>query len=268
MEPTWGPPGSCRPQMCPMLAPWTLLSGLVAFVTRIYNNCIDWLETCSATNTQTSFHNNLILLQNKLFPKTMIKSKYSNRKPWLLEALGTSIRHKNKGAAKPQIDLYIDGHKITESSETKFVGIFIDNNLAWKYHINYISGKIAKGIGIITKARRLLDKESSITLYYSFIYPYLWYCYYVWGNTFLLYLDKLYKMQKKIVRIIAGARPRIHSEPFFKKYEILNIAEINKYLIRRFIYHVHNKMYSLLCSLNPVFRIEVPFYGIICWAVV
>ena len=25
--PTWGPPGSCRPQLGPMLAPWTLLSG-------------------------------------------------------------------------------------------------------------------------------------------------------------------------------------------------------------------------------------------------
>ena len=24
---TWGPPGSCRPQVGPMLAPWTLLSG-------------------------------------------------------------------------------------------------------------------------------------------------------------------------------------------------------------------------------------------------
>ena len=28
MEPTWGPPGSCWPQMGPMLAPWILLSGL------------------------------------------------------------------------------------------------------------------------------------------------------------------------------------------------------------------------------------------------
>ena len=26
MGPTWGPPGSCRPQMGPMLAPWTMLS--------------------------------------------------------------------------------------------------------------------------------------------------------------------------------------------------------------------------------------------------
>ena len=27
MGPTWGPSGSCRPEMGPMLAPWTLLSG-------------------------------------------------------------------------------------------------------------------------------------------------------------------------------------------------------------------------------------------------
>ena len=28
MGPTWGPPGSCRPQMGPMLDPWTLLLGI------------------------------------------------------------------------------------------------------------------------------------------------------------------------------------------------------------------------------------------------
>ena len=28
MGSTWGPPGSCRPQIGPMLVPWTLLSGL------------------------------------------------------------------------------------------------------------------------------------------------------------------------------------------------------------------------------------------------
>ena len=29
MGPTWGPPGYCRPQMGPILAPWTLLSGKI-----------------------------------------------------------------------------------------------------------------------------------------------------------------------------------------------------------------------------------------------
>ena len=147
------------------------------------------------------------------------------------------------------------GHKI-QSSETRFLGVFISSYLTWKYHINYISGKIAKGIGIITNTRRLIDKESLITLYYSFIYPYL--CYYnnVWGNIFMSYLDKLYKMQKKIVRIIAGVW---HSEPLFNKYEILNTAEINKYLIGRFMVHVHNK--STLGVFITMFHLNKDAHG-------
>ena len=31
MGPTWGPPGPCWPQMGPILAPWTLLSGYVCW---------------------------------------------------------------------------------------------------------------------------------------------------------------------------------------------------------------------------------------------
>ena len=32
MGPTWGPPGSCRPQMGSMLAPWILLSGILCTI--------------------------------------------------------------------------------------------------------------------------------------------------------------------------------------------------------------------------------------------
>ena len=32
MDPTWDPPGCCRPQMGPMLVPWNLLSGLLCRV--------------------------------------------------------------------------------------------------------------------------------------------------------------------------------------------------------------------------------------------
>ena len=37
MGPTWGPPGSCRPQMGPMLAPRTLLSGHAVQITYIFD---------------------------------------------------------------------------------------------------------------------------------------------------------------------------------------------------------------------------------------
>ena len=56
------------------------------------------------------------------------------------------------------------GHSIDETDHTKFFGVIIDSKLNWKNHISYITGKIARGIGVITKARKLLDKETLITL--------------------------------------------------------------------------------------------------------
>ena len=47
MGPTWGPPGSCRPQMGPMLAPWTLLSGTVARSSNLHNGISYTNETAS-----------------------------------------------------------------------------------------------------------------------------------------------------------------------------------------------------------------------------
>ena len=71
------------------------------------------------------------------------------------------------------VKLTIDGELINEVDKTNFLGILIDNKLMWKQHIAYVSGKIARGIGMIIKARQYLNKQGLISLYYSFIYPYL-----------------------------------------------------------------------------------------------
>ena len=52
--------------------------------------------------------------------------------------------------------LCIDGHVIQGVSEYKFLGVVIDDRMTWKKHINYICNKIAKGIGILVRARQLL----------------------------------------------------------------------------------------------------------------
>ena len=37
------------------------------------------------------------------------------------------------------LTINVDGHDITEITETKFLGIMLDNNLNWKAHIDYIT---------------------------------------------------------------------------------------------------------------------------------
>ena len=136
-------------------------------------------------------------------------------------------------------NLKIDGEEISEVSKTKFLGVIIDNKLKWQHHIAYISSKISKEIGIIIKARKFLSTSSLRNLYYSFIYPYLVYCKHVWGNASLCYLNKLSVLQKKAIRIIAGVRPRTSTHPLFQELKVLNLHQLNVYLIARLMYKVH-----------------------------
>ena len=59
MGPTWGPPGSCWPQMGPMLAPWTLLSGSLKLSPEFAEHLqVQWWSRCpdSARSQGISTH--------------------------------------------------------------------------------------------------------------------------------------------------------------------------------------------------------------------
>ena len=81
-------------------------------------------------------------------------------------------------------NIKIDGHSIAEVQDTKFLGVYIDNKLNWKKDISYLASKISKGTGMIIKATHYLNKNGLIALYYSFVYPYLIYCNFIWGCTY------------------------------------------------------------------------------------
>ena len=134
--------------------------------------------------------------------------------------------------------LLIDGQAIDEVQKTKFLGIIIDNKLTWKWHIDHIAGKISRGIGMIIKARQYLNKSGLMSLYYSFIYPYLTYCNHIWGATYKTRLKRLVMLQNKAVRILSHAGNRTSSDPLFKKLDIMKVENINTYLIGRFMFCV------------------------------
>ena len=76
----------------------------------------------------------------------------------------------------------------------------------WKKHITYISAKVARGIGLIIKARKTLTGDAFLTLYYSSIFPYLLIL--TMGCTYQTNLKELVSQQKKIIRVIAGMKYR------------------------------------------------------------
>ena len=62
----------------------------------------------------------------------------------------------------------------------------------------------------------------------------------MWGNTYKTCLNKLEILQEKIIRIIAGVKPRTHTESLFKELNIIDVSDIDKYIIGRFMFHVYN----------------------------
>ena len=135
----------------------------------------------------------------------------------------------------------IDDKMINQVSETKFLGIYIGENLSWKSHIQNISKKIARATGILYKVRWILDTNKLRNLYFTFVYPYLTYCVHVWGNACKTYLTKLGKIQDEIIRIITYSTYKARSDPLYNALKLLKIKDIHKLSIGIFMFKYINR---------------------------
>ena len=109
---------------------------------------------------------------------------------------------------------------------TKFLGVIIDDQLKWSNHILYIKNKIAKGFGIILRARKFFNRKTLQNLYHSFIFPYLIYCVEIWGSASDAHLLPLILLQKKIVRVISFSPYLAHTKEIFLKLNILLFKDL------------------------------------------
>ena len=137
-------------------------------------------------------------------------------------------------------DIIINNNIISRVYTIKFLGVILDSHLTWEKHINYIRNKISKSIGIINKVKRLINRSTFITMYYSFIYPYLSYAIELWGNSSKYNLDALFRQQKKIIRMICNAPYLAHSLPLFTDLKILNVFQLYQYQLGLFMFKIHN----------------------------
>ena len=128
--------------------------------------------------------------------------------------------------------LKIDNHKIEFVSKFNYLGIIIDENLNWNVHIETLTKKISKTIGIINKLKNQLPTETLLNIYNALVASYLNYGIAVWGWK----LEKLLKLQKKAVRAITRSAYTAHSSPLFKKLNILNVIDMRALCDLKFCY--------------------------------
>ena len=141
----------------------------------------------------------------------------------------------------------IDGHVLEKVERTKFLGIIIDAKLTWSDHVNYISLKILKGIGIMCKLRSILPSSVLLTLYYTLIYPYLTYCIVIWGCANMSTLHKLVILQKRAIRIVTCSSYLAASNPLFVRLRLLKLSDIYRLQLAVFMFKYLNFLVPLSC---------------------
>ena len=119
---------------------------------------------------------------------------------------------------------------------TKFLGIFIDEDLDWSDHIDYVAKKISSGAYAIRAAKHILSAENLKSLYFSLVHSHLIYGNMVWGSAYQCKLNKLVKLQKKCVRYICKLPYNERTSPHFKKLGIPKLSDIFNIQLGKFMY--------------------------------
>ena len=144
---------------------------------------------------------------------------------------------------KKPLHICINDIKIDQTDKTKFLGVIINQTVTWSDHINVVTHKVNKSIGILSRLSRTIPSSVLVSLYQSLVAPYYDYCNIAWAINNSVMLDKVYKTQKRAVRIITNSSFNSHTKPLFIKLNILPLMSLNKLRVGCFMFRA---LHSLL----------------------
>ena len=94
----------------------------------------------------------------------------------------------------------------------------------WNSHVNYIAAKMSRSIGLFMILRHTLPIDILVLLYNSPILPRMTYCLLAGGD----HHNKMYLLQKKVLRIITFSKLSAHSEPLLKQLPLIKFENMVK----------------------------------------
>ena len=112
---------------------------------------------------------------------------------------------------------------ICHKDTIRYLGVLLDSQLSWKFHIEHVAQKISKSIGIIAKLRHFVPRQTMFSIYKALIAPYVNYGICSWGNAAKTHLQRVLVLQKRALRLINFSNPREHTVPFFLQIHSLPI---------------------------------------------
>ena len=140
------------------------------------------------------------------------------------------------------LKIRINGHRLRPSKFVKYLGIYIDEHLTWKHHIDFVCNKLKRANGALSKLRHYIGKETLLSIYFSLFHSHLSYGAQIWGQRQNLHTRRIHIQQKQALRLMSFSNFRAHSSPLFQDYKILTFFDFVKYLNILFIFKFFNRI--------------------------
>ena len=137
-------------------------------------------------------------------------------------------------------DIKIGSNIILETDYTKYLGIHVDHHLTFKYHINEISRKLSKSVGLLHKLNKFLPHNILKIIYSSLMHPYISYGVEAWYGTYRNHTNKISILQKKAIRAINNLEYNDHTTEYFRENRILKLEDQYKFQISNYLYKILN----------------------------
>ena len=157
----------------------------------------------------------------------------------------------NKHVAYPKLN--INGNNTERVTNFNFLCLTLSSTLSWNLHINKISLKISKSIGILYRLRNVYPRAVLENLYYALITPHFNYCILCWGSvTVVRENHSLHIPQKRALRLITNSNYISHTEPLCKELCVLKVCDMFIVAIWKFYYKLmHNNLPAYFSTMKP-----------------
>ena len=125
--------------------------------------------------------------------------------------------YQNKNPIEPHIILH--GKMLPSCATTQFLGIQINANLKWNYHIDSVKSKLNNGYYIIKQLQKITSPQILRMIYFACIHAHLKYGIIMWGGD--PNCKRVFVQQKKIIRTIYKANQHTSCRNLFRTLGIL-----------------------------------------------
>ena len=146
----------------------------------------------------------------------------------------------------PVFEVKVNNDCLDKCDSYKYLGVYIDKDLSWKPHIDYICKKISKACGALSKLRHCVGIATLRTVYYALVHSYLRYGILAWGNASLPVLCSLNTLNNKVLRIMTFAPlGRLDTSIIYDHLNVLTIEKLFCLESAKFIYKSKNDLLPL-----------------------